>query len=86
MARVLTVSFRDEDAWIVDELKLYEKKYGSLSAVFVKMARLFLESDEAKMAMAPDWYVPGRDYSHLDEKTRGELKKFGYVDKPEVSP
>jgi hypothetical protein len=76
MAKIVSISIRDEDAWVWDALRCQP---GSTSALLISLAKEYLTTLGIGETMArPDWYVEGADYSHLSVDEREMLRKFGY--------
>lgn len=75
MARILSISFPKEDEHLVDTLNSLP---GSTSGHVVEAIRQYLQ--EVNKDVPPYWYVPGKDYSHLEIEQREYLVRFGYKD------
>lgn len=72
MARIITISIKDEDSWLVDAAKAK----GGISHVFTQGAKMYLEGEN--VVDLPYWYIEGKDYSHLSVKERLQLVAYGY--------
>jgi hypothetical protein len=78
VARIITISIPEEDDWVYTKLKAKP----SISNYVVKaLKEKFLSEGDAEAITnaAPDWYIPGFDYSHLSVEEREELRKYGYT-------
>lgn len=79
MPKIITVSVKNEDEWVVAKIDLMG---GNRSAHVVQALKNYVEAveDNHGYVSAPEWYVPGKDYSHLNIEIRRKLKPFGYSD------
>lgn len=80
MTKVISISVRPEDEWIIDEMRQLGSNF-SANAVAAMRDYLETQGGTVKGLKPPYWYVPGKDYSKtLSKAERLELVQFGYSD------
>lgn len=76
MARIISISLRHEDEWLIASLR---ELPGSVSSHVCEAIKAYVGS-RTGAAERPFWYVDGKDYSHLPLADRQQLVQFGYKD------
>lgn len=81
MTKIVNISVRSEDEYIIDEIKALD---GTFSGHMIAAAKEYLKTTGKALIGEKKyfWYVEGKDYSHMSIEIRRELNQlFGYTDK-----